>query len=231
LFDVKGFAHPGGADRLDEPEIRAQLAQYELAIAPGYPTPQPACDLGVRVERVAPITLLEADECLPRAAARRALGLARGRIALLSAGGGANAEAHSMMRQAVPWLRRAGFAAVFVANGQLLRGSADDALPGPVPLQLYLAAFDLAIAAAGYNTAHELAKQGVRAVLWAEEREFDDQAARAQRFEHAGLAVALPSWSRRALVEAVTHARTLDRPSLEPGGARKAARLVLEAVV
>jgi UDP-N-acetylglucosamine:LPS N-acetylglucosamine transferase len=61
--------------------------------------------------------------------------------------------------------------------------------PVPYPMLRYLRAFDVAVISAGYNSAHECASVGLPAVLYARPRAFDDQHARALRFEAAGLGV------------------------------------------
>lgn len=135
-----------------------------------------ACEEGaafpIRTVRVPPITLLEPTDALDRATARARLGLpAEGEVLLVTAGGGGDADALAFARSVVERLP----GRAFLAGGPLASGRA------PTPLQRYLAAFDGAFAAAGYNTAHELAKARVPTVFFARPRPFDDQAARAAR--------------------------------------------------
>jgi predicted glycosyltransferase len=78
----------------------------------------------------------------------------------------------------------------------------------------------VAFAAAGYNSAHELAEAGVPTALFAGPRPFDDQRGRAARFQKAGLAVALNSDDPAAVLEA------LEPPPLATGGAAAAASLL-----
>jgi predicted glycosyltransferase len=91
-----------------------------------------------------------------------------------------------------------------------------------------LAAFDGAFAAAGYNTAHELARARVPAALFAQPRPFDDQAARAARLAAAGFACVLASTSDEAVAGALAWMATARVPELEPGGADRAAEALLD---
>ena len=103
-------------------------------------------------------------------------------------------------------------------------------LVAETPLQPCLAAFDGVVAPAGYNLAHEVAKAGVPLALYAMPRAYDDQAARAERFEKQGLARALLTDDDDAVIAAV---RSMDRgpgPGLPAGGASLAAEAILELV-
>ncbi len=55
------------------------------------------------------------------------------------------------------------------------------------PMSRYFAAFDAAVAAAGYNAYHELIELGVPSLFVPMHRETDDQPARARWAEAAGL--------------------------------------------
>jgi UDP-N-acetylglucosamine--N-acetylmuramyl-(pentapeptide) pyrophosphoryl-undecaprenol N-acetylglucosamine transferase len=217
------------AERESSPEARACLELYGRVIAaddPGAIAHQPG---PVEAVRVGPITLLGRSELLSRKEARKELGLLTGRHALLAFGGGADHAALDRLRRTAAWVREAGFTPV-VALGPLFTAPADAGCLciRALPLQRYLAAFDLAIASAGYNTSHELARSGVRAVLFGNPRAFDDQTDRARRFERAGLAIALARFTARGLAEAIRRAEALDRPALAGNGAATAARVILE---
>lgn len=202
------------------------LDLYDLVVVPDDPTPLPPEALGARSVRVPPVTLGEASEGLTRAEARRALGLPRtGRCALVGAGAGGDGGANDSILQTVELLREAAPSYLpVVAEGPLAAaGSFAEARTVRVtPLQRYLAAFDVAVVAAGYNTAHELAKAAVPTVLYAQERPFDDQAARAKRFAEAGLAVELGKPTAEGLRAAIAKARAL-KPSPPAGGGAAAA--------
>ena len=59
------------------------------------------------------------------------------------------------------------------------------------PMSRYFAAFDAAVAAAGYNAYHELIELGVPSLFVPMHRETDDQPARARYAEEAGLGLGL----------------------------------------
>jgi predicted glycosyltransferase len=181
------------------PDERADLlatgaGDYDLAIVAGDPGPLPV-QLPVRTASVPPITL--DAPALARSEARAVLGLpADGRAIIVAAGGGGDLEAVARaQRLAERIAEHAPDTRVVLARGPLSRAPAAAlARVGEVacvPLAPVLRAFDGAVVPAGYNTAHELAGAGVPAVLFAQPRPFDDQAARAARFAAAGYAHAL----------------------------------------
>lgn len=143
--------------------------------------------LPVRTIRVPAIV---GSAALSREEARRALGI-EGRSWLVTAGGGGDADASAQVRALAAEVARGTGDRVVLALGPLDHAPAE--LEGvtvlrTAPLGPYLRAFDGAIAAAGYNTAHELGAAGVPAALFALPRPFDDQAARARRLAELGVA-------------------------------------------
>jgi predicted glycosyltransferase len=232
--------------RAGDEALAAGLEGYDLAIVADDPGAVEA-RLPIRAVRVPPITLWEACDGKSRADAREELGLAgEGRVLLVTAGGGGDAEAGARAKAIAEAITRVApdVTAVLThgplgARARRLReqpgaGGATSSLPSRVrvlhaaPLQPLLAAFDGAFAAAGYNTAHELAKAGVPAALFAQPRPFDDQAARAARFERAGLARALERFEDDAIGAALAWMEVAPRPSLEAGGADRAADALLD---
>jgi len=113
------------------------------------------------------------------------------------------------------------------AQGQAVRGSQLRVLR-TAPLAQLLAAFDGAFTPAGYNTAHELAKAGIPAALFARPRPFDDQAARAARFVAAGFACGLSGTADDHVAAALAWMATARVPALETGGADRAAEALLD---
>ncbi len=206
------------------------LDLYDLVVVPDDPVALAPEPTKAKAVRVPPITLGEASEGLTRAEARRALGLPRtGRCALVGAGAGGEAGSAEGALRLLELLGEAapGYLPV-AAEGPLAEAGAFGRVRAVrvAPLQRYLAAFDLAIVAAGYNTAHELAKAGVPTVLYAQERPFDDQAARARRFADAGLAAELGEPTAEGLRAAVARARALKPKPPAAGGAEAAARAI-----
>jgi UDP-N-acetylglucosamine--N-acetylmuramyl-(pentapeptide) pyrophosphoryl-undecaprenol N-acetylglucosamine transferase len=213
----------------------AGLADYELAIVPDDPDAVGSELLPIPSLRVPPVTLFEAGEGLARDAARARLGLAPGgRMVLVSAGGGGDGDAVAHAERIATAIAKVpGAPTPVLAVGPLGRARP---LPSGVaqieetPLQVCLAAFDGAFAAAGYNLAHELAKAGVPAALFPMARPYDDQAARAARFERAGLARALTSTDDTDVRSALAWLERAPRPSLPPGGAEHAADALLDLI-
>ncbi len=142
------------------------------------------------VQGTGPILLRERVELLPRAEARRALGIADGRRAVyLTMGGGGDLSASSTLPKLVGRLRGRGWHVVVGAGplyqGPELRGEGLTWLDRYTPAEL-LPGVDAAVAAAGYNTFHELMHAGVPTVFLPLPRIADDQHARAQRAVEAG---------------------------------------------
>ena len=144
-------------------------------------------------EVVEPIVLLDRADLPSRDDAEAALGLEPGRrnvLVQLGQGAGVGEATARCLRHLVD----RGDVQVAAISSAL--AGLDDVPRGVVrvrsayPIARYLAAFDAAVAASGYNAAHELAALGVPALLVPMPRQTDDQAARAREAERAGLALA-----------------------------------------
>jgi UDP:flavonoid glycosyltransferase YjiC (YdhE family) len=189
--------------------------------------------LPIPAVRVPPITLFEADEAVGREAARDRLGLARdARLILVGSGGGGDADAAALAeRIAEMILRIPGGPVPVLAVGPLGRKRPVPAgieRTNETPLQPLLAAFDGAFVPAGYNLAHEVAKAGVPVALFAMPRPLDDQAARAARFEDAGIGRAITTVDELTIAAAVAWMQHAPRPSIVAGGAERAAEALLD---
>ncbi len=210
-------------ERAHEPPVRAGLDQYRMVIVPADPgAPEGPLDPVHRL--VPPMTLLDPPEILDRETARAELGLAKGPTALVTTGGGGDPASRDCAAALADAIARDGRFQPYLAHGVLAPGKG----PAPVPLQRRLRGFDVALAGAGYNTAHELALAGVPSALTGCPRAYDDQEARARRFESAGLAIRLDGTGteevRRALDRLVRF-----RPAVLPtGGATSAAHAILD---
>lgn len=217
----------------DDDTLALGTADFDLAIVADDPTPVDA-RLSVRAVRVPPITMGEPDGAATRDEARAILGLPRdARTLLVSVGGGGDPDANARADEiAAAVARVADDAVVAIARGPLASDAPSPAAPVRVvraaPLQPLLAAFDGAFAAAGYNTAHELAKARVPAALFALPRPFDDQAARARRFEEAGFARRLSRVDAPAVADALAWMARAPRPAMACGGADRAADALLD---
>jgi UDP:flavonoid glycosyltransferase YjiC (YdhE family) len=154
--------------------------------------------------RVRPIVYLDREELLPRAAAAAALGLDPGRrTALVTLGQGGEVD-RAVARSL------AALAAVPELQVAVLRSSLAPALSVPAgvvpldatfPMSRYFAAFDLAVAAAGYNAFHELIAFAVPTLFVPMTRDTDDQAARARWAASAGIALEVSGAGDPALEE------------------------------
>ncbi len=194
---------------------------------------------GEEAARVPPVTLLEPGEVLPRAEAREALGLDPGRTAVLVQLGSRNNFDYAAIDQAIldELGRRPEVELVFV---DWLIGERRQDLPAHVrrlstfPVPRYLAAFDLAVSAAGYNSFHELLSLAVPTVLVPNENPMmDAQELRALWAERQGLALCVRphdpyrmAWALRTLLDPARRALLRERcRSLPPcDGAAATAR-------
>lgn len=219
-------------------ELAEGLETYDLAIVADDPTRSAPVDLPVaNVVYVPPITLSEPGDAMSREAARSELGLpTEGRVILVTSGGGGDEQAVRRAQAiATSIAELAPDTSTVLALGPLARSAAATAdlragvsrahRPVLAPL---LAAFDGVFAPAGYNTAHELAKAGVPAALFAQPRPFDDQAGRAARFAAASLAHALDDVDRPSLERALVWMKSARIARVEGGGADRAADALLD---
>jgi UDP:flavonoid glycosyltransferase YjiC (YdhE family) len=187
--------------------------------------------------RVGPVTLLDAGELVPREEAAAALGVDPARpTALLTLGAG-NVRDLTGDRQlfldrmlAVPGLQvvvtHALIADQAAELGERVRATS------VFPISRYFRAVDFAVAAAGYNSFHELVGFGVpTAFVPNPSMPLDDQPARARWAAEAGAALCLEDVTADAVDEAVTRlADDAGRAALaarcrevaQPNGARAA---------
>jgi UDP-N-acetylglucosamine--N-acetylmuramyl-(pentapeptide) pyrophosphoryl-undecaprenol N-acetylglucosamine transferase len=224
-----------------DPYLQGILRLYQQVIVPhargecNLPVPE-----GVPAHWVGPVLLRERDEALSREEARAQLGLPLGGPwVLVSFGGGGDAEGRRLATQCAALQGRFPAVGFALAPGPLW----PESVPLPrlplirqYPLAPYLPAFDAAISAAGYNTAHELLHFGMPSVFLPVAKGVDDQQARARRIAEAGAGVVLDNPSDEALADGL--ARVLDpasgrryaesaRALVPPGGAAAAARAIL----
>jgi len=146
---------------------------------------------------VDPIVLLDPGDLLPRAEAERELGLEPGRVnALVQLGQGEGVR--DANRRCLRHLAARDDVQVAALASALagIDGVPDGVvgLEATYPISRYLSAFDLAVAAAGYNAYHELIHLRVPSLFVPMPRQTDDQGARARYAEErgAGLAVGGP---------------------------------------
>ena len=174
---------------------------FDLVIEPGELAQ--ALDVGATANRadalrVGPVTLLDDADLLPRAEAAAGLGVDPDRpAALVTLGVGALNDVESDLGRVVQGLASVPGLQVVVTRPPI--AVAEAGLPEAVlgvslyPISRYLRAVDLAVAAAGYNSFHELTGHGVPTAFVANTATgMDDQGARARWAEQAGVGIDVP---------------------------------------
>lgn len=145
------------------------------------------------VVRVPPVTLVDRGDLGSRATARSALGLpSDGPLALVSLGAGNINDTHDEVGAAAAALRARGIGVCVTAPSIAERAyaGADVHLVRHFPLSEHFAAFDYAVAAAGYNSVHETLRLGVPSVFVPNAHtSLDDQVGRAQEAARRGWAL------------------------------------------
>ena len=180
----------------------ASSAAFDLVIEPGELAHE--LDVGATAGRsdalrVGPVTLLDDSDLVPRAAAAAALGVDPDRpTALVTLGVGAINDVESDLGRVVQALTLVPGLQVVVTRPAI--AASDAGLPQGVrgvsiyPISRYLRAVDLAVAAAGYNSFHELVGHGVPTAFVANTATgMDDQGARARWAAQAGVGIDLPA--------------------------------------
>ena len=156
--------------------------------------------------RVDPIVYLDHDELLDREAAAAELGLDPSRrTALVSLGQGGEVDravARSLAALAAqPDLQVAALQSSIAAGLEVPAGVVR--LRSTFPMSRYYRAFDMAIAASGYNAFHELIAFAVPTLFVPMPRDTDDQAARSRWAAERGLALAVDGAGDASLDERV----------------------------
>jgi UDP:flavonoid glycosyltransferase YjiC (YdhE family) len=198
----------------------------------------PTAERREEVIAVDPIVFCDTDELLSRAEAAEQLGLDPERTtALVNLGqGGATAGAVARVLRALAAEPDLQVAALRSSIGPHLRvPSGVVLLDSTFPMSRYFRAFDLAVAAAGYNAFHELIAFAVPTLFVPMPRDTDDQAARAEWAAEAGVGRAVEGPADESLekeLEALLDAKTRARiraaceSAYESNGAVPAARAV-----
>ena len=226
--------------------LMAVLPLYDRLIIPHddieqvgqLPEPQKARAVG-------PILIREKNEILCRADARRALKLPMdGLLFYGSFGGGGDPETRRAFELTAKAISEIPDAHLVLGAGPLLR-QAPEVPPGVTvltsryPMLDVLPAFDGAIAAAGYNTVHELLFAGVASALVPFGRVLDDQEKRVQTLAEQGACLACAPFTESGIREAIncladagTRRQLAERGKqiVNKNGATAAAQAILELV-
>lgn len=191
VWSRRGMWRPGrNVDQL------AKATWFDAVVEPGDLSAR--ADRGATVDatdavRVRPVTLMDAEEATARADARRSLGLpAEGPLALVSLGAGNINDTDDEVGAAAAALQEHGVGVCVTAPAIAERAyrGADVHLVQHFPLSRHLAAFDYAVAAAGYNSFHETLRLGVPSLFVPNPHtSLDDQRARARHAHEQGWAL------------------------------------------
>jgi UDP:flavonoid glycosyltransferase YjiC (YdhE family) len=233
------------AESASSERMQSVLPLYDLCLVPHekgtetVPVPE-----GLRTVWTGPILIRTRDEARTRAEARAGLSLPEeGPVLYVSFGGGGDAEARRAYDAVMQGLEGLPVH-LALAEAPLLRsrGLAREGVTWVrhYPMAEMLPAFDGAIAAAGYNTVHELLHHGVPAAFHPFERQVDDQEARSETVERSRAGVRLPnldSATLRAAVErlmdpdSAERMRNAGRELVPSSGAARAAEEIVRLLV
>ena len=176
--------------------------------------------------QVAPITFLNRGELLDAATARRELDLDERPAALLQLGAGNINDISSPVARMAYSLMSQGFQLVLCES--TIATEPMPYVPGAkvvkvYPVSRYLAAFDLAVSASGYNSFHELIGFGVPSVFVPNtSTSLDDQVARARFAAAAGAALIIEDPESDEVDRVIAHAA---RPEVREALARRCAEI------
>lgn len=226
----RNFKEQAWCDLVIEP------GEYAEAVDDGPTTraltlaPSPA-----RFVKTGPIRLLDGEEALSARDARKRLGIADGEKAVLvQLGAGTLRRNWDAAAAAVDALRRRGGHRIFLArwkiSGDQPDHGADVTVLDTYPLARFFAAFDFHVAAAGYNSFHEIMAAGQRAVFVPNYMEVDDQTKRALFAEQQGRGIVVASRPEatlharmQAAIQSMTDEQPVQTSPLDDNGAERAA--------
>lgn len=248
LCRKKAFVYrPMKRELAERPEFQAYLPLYDSLIVPDDEAELPVPpEVVPRVRRVGTVAARERVELATREAARAALDLPEDAFVVwVSAGGGGDPGAEADLATITGALLRDPSTHLVVAAGPLYRGPP---IAGPrvrpwtgLGASEWLAAADVAVSAAGYNSCAELMLAGVPTVFVPQDKVADEQELRAARSVEVGAALMLRRpLTESAVCEAVNAFRDPDRArvasergrALVPSnGARRAARALCQLVL
>lgn len=190
-----------------------------------------------KVHNVAPVTLPTVP--LSRPKARKALGLGRGRICLISLGAWEDAQHEQHIATIITAAKKHKIKLVSVRSplaGPSLQDKIFQQQITAYPMAQYFAAFDGVISTAGYNSFHELIHlySGPVMFLPVDKRGLDDQVARARFAAQNSLADIIdprhPTQSAEAFFLKLRNKQTIDRPASRENGAHIAARAIMHCI-
>lgn len=186
---------------------------FDLILEPGdlaSAADRGATRASTRSRTVGPITFLDPEEALSRAEARAFLGVDDEMAVLVQLGAGNINDTTEELRGVLEGVAQLGDTKIFVVQAPIASPTAVDdgrfVTLQHFPLARVMPGFDLAVAAAGYNTFHELLAAGVPSVLVPNTATItDDQEARARWAAAQGLAVVPDSAAASDIGLAIKH--------------------------
>jgi UDP:flavonoid glycosyltransferase YjiC (YdhE family) len=197
LRDAPGIARVGirRAYRLDGRQhlvVEQDRAFHLLLIPHDHGTETVRVPVGPAAAWVGPLMITSREEALEREEARRVLGLpATGFCVLLQLGAGRIGGGKEVEAGLVQQLEARGVTVAVTSYEKSANPQTGAVVPtNHFPLASTMRAFDAAVAAAGYNTFHELMHHGVPTIFVPNAATIsDDQTARARLAERAGAAL------------------------------------------
>ena len=247
LAACRAYGHPlkmvwsnRGLLKKDAKVVPVDESLFDLIIQPGElgtAYNETAMPSGGKKITVPPVTLLDDNELLPKAEARRRLGLMpQGRYVLFSLGPGNLKDVSGMGHELVRRFQEEGFAVVWACAPISVR---DVVLPSIVqsisvyPLIRYFKAFDVFVGAAGYNTCCEVAQTQIPSLLVPNTLLADDQTARARLLATHAPVVVSSCETAQECQAAVLELRELaeNRRSTSPSLIMNGAALAAEAML
>jgi UDP-N-acetylglucosamine--N-acetylmuramyl-(pentapeptide) pyrophosphoryl-undecaprenol N-acetylglucosamine transferase len=227
----------------DMHEVPVREENFDLVIRLGELSAQFSVDresMPGRSVTIPPFTMLTDEELLSRDAARDALGLDReGRYVLFSLGPGNLKDISDIGRGLIDEVTQRGYTVVW-ARAPI--SATDVLLPEGVipitqfPLLRVMRAFDVFVAAAGYNTCCEVLQSHVPTLFVPNTQVNDDQTARAHLVAQAVPAVVSPCETPEQRAEAVARLLAVrtnvitDAPTIDLRGAERAADEILALI-
>lgn len=199
-----------GLLREDGKPVTVDASVFDLIIRPGELGATAGAEtlpVGVRRLTVPPVTLLTDAEFLPRADARRELGLPQaGRLALLSLGPGNLKDVCGVGHRLIRLIQAEGFDTVWACAPIAVRDV--DVPPSVRPVSVYplarcMRAFDVFVGAAGYNTCCEVAQMQIPSLIVPNALLADNQPARARLLAEYAPVVVSPCETDAEAMQAV----------------------------
>lgn len=201
---------PSRLTELSRLKFEAMLPKYDLILIPEMETSDVLIPDGVRerTECCGPIISCDREDMLDRKSALEALKLTEyGLHVYVSVGGGGHRNAEARLLKTCEILERVKDVQVIVGAGPLYQGrrgvSHNSVWLNSLDIASNLAAVDVAVSAAGYNSFNELMLAGVPTIFLPLDAAIDDQWKRAKRAEDVGAGVVLSDPEDPKLVDTI----------------------------